>query len=61
VNRLKDRTIIVVVGLLSIVIIEGIALLMGLNGTYLSLSLTSIGGIIGYSVKGAKDKIKPEG
>lgn len=61
VNQLEDRTIIVVTGLLSIVIIEAIALLMGHNGAYLSLALTSIGGIIGYSVKGAKDKIKPEG
>lgn len=58
---MKDRTVIVVAGLLSLVIIECVALSQGINGTYLSIVLTTIGGVIGYSAKGVKDKIQPEG
>lgn len=57
---MKDETIIIVAGLGSIVILEGIALLQGINGSYLALAFTTIGGFVGFAIKGKIDKLKKE-
>ncbi len=48
-------TIVIVVGIAGIVILESVALSMGINGTYLSTAIGAIALLVGYAF-GAKSK-----
>ena len=54
---MQDKTVIGIVAIISILIMECIALALGFNGTGLFLALSGVSGIGGYSIKGAKDVV----
>jgi len=54
---LKDQTIISVVGIISISVLTGIALLKGINGALFMTGIAIIGGIAGYELKALKEKL----
>jgi hypothetical protein len=58
---MKDNTVIVIVAIMGVVVLDSIALMNGINGTFLALSFTTIGGFIGYVGKSSKDIIKKGG
>ena len=41
----------IVVGIICITILEGIALMKGMDGTMLALSLSTIAGVLGYHAR----------
>ena len=54
---MKDKTIITVTAIGAITAIEVAALLMGLNGILLTVTIAAIAGLGGYEVKAVKDKV----
>jgi len=52
------RSIIPILAIIAITAIEGYALSRGINGTGLSIALSSIAGIGGWSAKGLADRRK---
>ena len=55
---MKDQTVLGIVAIIAIAVLDGFALSQGINGAYLLLALSAIGGIAGYGVKGAQNRIK---
>ena len=51
----KDQTLIIVVAIISILIMECIALLKGIDGALLMTSLAIVGGLAGYELKAIKN------
>lgn len=55
---MKDKTIIAIGAIVSILILDIFALSLGYNGTGLMLAIASIAGIAGYEVKNVIERIK---
>jgi len=53
---LSDKTILGAVAILGITILDSVALLNGIDGTVLSLSIAGIAGIGGYEIGNLKKK-----
>jgi len=51
-----DYTKLVAVAIICITVLESIALLEGIDGTYLSMTVAAIGAIIGAVIKGYFDR-----
>ena len=47
-----------IVAIIGIVILEGIALLKGVNGTVFSIAVAALAGLGGYEIKVLRDKAK---
>lgn len=47
---MKEFLIVISIAIICITIIESVALMNGIDGSYLALSFTAIGGIIGVSL-----------
>jgi len=54
----KDQTLIIVVAIISILIMECIALLKGIDGALLMTSLAIVGGLAGYEVRTIKNHLE---
>jgi len=54
---MKYKTLIILAAIVSITILEGIALLKGIDGALFMSSLALVGGLAGYELKDMKDKI----
>ena len=53
---MKSRFIVLIVAIAAITLLEAIALLNGINGTYLAVALGAIGTIAGYGFKTLQQK-----
>ena len=54
--KLDARDMIAIIGIVAILILDGIALLNGLDGAMFGAAMASIGAIIGYFFKKANGK-----
>ena len=52
---MKDKAIVTIVAIVCITVLEALALLKGIDGALFSLSLSVIGGLVGYKFKEVKE------
>jgi hypothetical protein len=50
-QKIADELIVAIIGIITIFILEGIALIKGIDGTMFGLAVGGIGGIIGWVFK----------
>lgn len=55
---MRDKTIISIVAIISILILTALAIYKGINGALFMSSIAIIGGIAGYTFKELKDKFE---
>lgn len=53
---MKDKTMITIIGILSIVILESVALFNGIDGIMLTATIGTIATIVGYNYGKSKDE-----
>ena len=57
-ERMEDRTIMIITGIVCITVLETIALLKGIDGSLMALAFSTIGGILGFKAGKIKSKRK---